>query len=433
MKKQADAREIALDRLDSVLGQRRSLDDESWSPLEGRDRAFARQLVATTLRRLGQIDACIAACVQQTPKTLRVRNALRLGACQLLFLGTPPHAAISTSVALLKGGPLTGFTGLVNAVLRRLDREGADLLAAQDAAVLNTPEWMWESWVAAWGEDGARAIAAAHLIEPPTDFSVKGDPAAWTQPLEAELLPTGSLRRHGAADIAALPGYAEGAWWVQDAAAALPVLLMGDVRGQRVADLCAAPGGKTLQLAAAGALVTAVDRSDKRLDRLRQNLDRMALAATVIAADLRVWRPETPFDAVLLDAPCSATGTLRRHPDGLHLKKPGDVVSLSEAQGALLNAAAAMVRPGGLLLYSVCSLETVEGEDQVAAFLTQDGSFVREAVRAEEIGGLAQAITPGGDLRTLPCHWADRGGLDGFFAARLRKIGEPVASAAGFG
>ena len=220
---------------------------------------------------------------------------------------------------------------------------------------------------------------------------------------------------------------------VDQYAAALPVLLMGDVRGQRVADLCAAPGGKTLQLAAAGALVTAVDRSDKRLDRLRQNLDRMALAATVIAADLRVWRPETPFDAVLLDAPCSATGTLRRHPDGLHLKKPGDVVSLSEAQGALLNAAAAMVRPGGLLLYSVCSLETVEGEDQVAAFLTQDGSFVREAVRAEEIGGLAQAITPGGDLRTLPCHWADRGGLDGFFAARLRKIGEPVASAAGFG
>jgi 16S rRNA (cytosine967-C5)-methyltransferase len=423
-----DPRSVVLDLLSAVLADKRLLDEAldatpALSRLEERDRAFARLLVATVLRRLGQLDDVIGRCLDRglPNKARRARDVLRLGACQLLFLNTPPHAAIATSVDLVKGTPLAGFAGLINAVLRRLDREGRAWVAAQDAARLNTPDWLWQSWLAAYGEEGARAIATAHLSEAPVDITVAGNPADWAERLEAELLPTGSLRRKSGGDIAALPGFAAGNWWVQDMAAALPARLLGEVKGKRVADLCAAPGGKALQLAVMGAQVTAVDRSAKRLVRFQQNLERLKLSAEIVEADAAAWAPAEPFDAVLLDAPCTATGTLRRHPDGMRLKGPGDVAALADQQTALLRAALAMLKPGGTLVYCVCSLEREEGEGQVERLLAAEPSVRRQPIAAAEIGGLAELLTPVGDLRTLPCHLADKGGMDAFFAARLVK------------
>lgn len=422
------ARAIALDLIEAVMVEKRLLDEaldreQRLTRLADRDRAFARLLTATTLRRLGQIDALIGRCLDKPlpAKAHRVQNVLRLGACQLMFLATPPHAAIATAVDLLKGTPLTGFAKLANAVLRRLDREGRTWLAEQDEARLNTPDWMWRSWCAAYGAENAAAIAHAHLREAPVDISVAGDPAPWVEKLDAEILPTGSLRRRCGGDIVQLPGFADGLWWVQDMAAALPARLLGDVRGQRVADLCAAPGGKALQLAVAGAEVVAVDRSANRLTRFRQNLDRLQLKAQIVAADAAAWQPEMPFDAVLLDAPCTATGTLRRHPDGLWLKRPGDVAALADQQAALLRAAVNMLRPGGTLVYCVCSLEPEEGIRQAETLLASGAPVRRVAITPAEIGGLSELVTPEGDLRTLPYHLAELGGMDAFFAARFVK------------
>ncbi len=420
------ARAAALDLLAAVLVRHRLLDeafdaDPQVATLPDRDRAFVRLLAAATLRRLGEIDALLARCLD-TPlpaKAGRARDVLRLGACQLLVLGTPPHAAISTSVDLLKHGPLAGYGGLVNAVLRRLDREGRGWAAELDSARLNTPGWLWDSWVAAYGEATARAIAEAHRHEAPTDLTAAGDPAIWAEPLEAEVLPTGSLRRRATGDLTGLPGFAEGRWWVQDAAAALPARLLGEVRGRRVADLCAAPGGKALQLAAAGARVTAVDRSGKRLVRLTDNLARLHLEAEIVEADATAWRPEQPFDAVLLDAPCSATGTLRRHPDGLWLKRPEDVAKLAALQARLLEAACSLVASGGIVVYCVCSLQPEEGPAQLERL---PAGFRRLPIRPDEVGGLAELLSPAGDLRTLPCHLAERGGMDAFFAARIQRL-----------
>lgn len=424
-----DPRAVALDLLDAVLSDKRLLDEAldshpAFARLEERDRAFARLLVAATLRRLGQLDELIGRCLDRKlpHKARRAQHVLRLGACQLVFLGTPPHAAIATAVDLVKGTALAGFAKLINAVLRRLDREGRDWAAAQDAARLNTPDWLWESWIAAYGTEIAGAIAAAHLTEAPVDITVTGDAAAWAERLDAEILPTGSLRRRGGGDVTALPGFSAGAWWVQDMAAALPARLLGDVKGKRVADLCAAPGGKALQLAVAGAAVTAVDRSARRLVRFRQNLERLNLTAEIVEADVAGWTPGAPFDAVLLDAPCTATGTLRRHPDGLRLKGPGDVAALADQQAALLNAAVAMLKPGGTLVYCVCSLEPQEGETQIERLLASGAPVRRVPVTPAELGGLAELVTPAGDLRSLPCHLADRGGMDAFFAARLERL-----------
>jgi 16S rRNA (cytosine967-C5)-methyltransferase len=427
-RKSADPRAVALDLLEAVLVDKRLLDealdgDRRLGPMDDRDRAFVRLLVATTLRRLGQLDDLIRRCLDKKlpHKAGRAQDVLRLGTCQLMFLGTPPHAAIATSVDLVKGTPLAGFAKLINAVLRRIDREGRDWVAGQDAGRLNTPNWLWETWVGAYGEDTARAIANAHLAEAPVDITVAGDVAGWPEKLEAEQLPTGSLRRKAGGDITRLPGFAEGAWWVQDMAAALPARLLGDVRGKRVADLCAAPGGKALQLAVAGADVTAVDRSAKRLTRFQQNLKRLNLSAAIVEADVAGWQPAGAFDAVLLDAPCTATGTMRRHPDGLRLKGPGDVAALADQQAALLKAALAMLKPGGTLVYCVCSLEPEEGVRQIERLLREQADVARLPIAAAEVGGLAELITPDGDLRTLPCHLAERGGMDAFFAARLTR------------
>ncbi len=413
-----------------MLGQRRPLDDAlAESPdlaaLQPRDRAFVRVLVATTLRRLGQIDGLVDHCLDRPLKAKqdRVRNLLRLGACQLLFLDTPAHAAVDRTVALAQGAALGGYRGLVNAVLRRLTREGEAIRDGQDVARLNTPAWLWESWRGAYGEATARRIAEAHLKDPPLDLTVKADPDAWAERLGAELLPTGGLRLPpGAGEVARLDGYDAGAWWVQDAAAALPARLLGDLAGRSVIDLCAAPGGKTAQLAAAGARVTAVERDAKRLGRLEQNLGRLGLTADSVCADAATWRPSEPADAVLLDPPCSATGTLRRHPDIAVLKRAKDLPSLAALQDRLLAAAVEMVRPGGLLVYATCSLQPEEGPERIAALMAAGAPVERVPVVASEVGVPADSITSEGELRTLPCHLAALGGLDGFYACRLRRL-----------
>jgi 16S rRNA (cytosine967-C5)-methyltransferase len=423
------ARLAAYGALAAVLGRRRPLEevlagDPALARLSPRDRAFAQRLLLTTLRRLGQIDGLVDSLLPKGMRAgaRRTRNLLRLGACQLVFLDTPAHAAVGTAVELAESLGLAPYKGLVNALLRRLAREGKVLAQAQDAARLNTPDWLWRSWAQTYGEETARRIAEAHLAEPPLDLTVNGEAAGWAERLGAEALPTGTLRFRPRGPIAALPGYADGPWWVQDAAAALPARLLGDVRGRTVIDLCAAPGGKTAQLAAAGATVVAVDRSPKRVRRLRDNLARLRLAAAVVTADAARWRPEAPADAVLLDAPCSATGTVRRHPDVPRLRVADDIAALARAQDRLLWSALEMVKPGGLLVYAACSLEREEGEARIANLLAGGAPAQRVPVAAAEVGGLAELLTPEGDLRTLPCHLAEKGGLDGFYAARLRRL-----------
>lgn len=419
------ARAAAVEALGRVLRRRLTLDEAlDLTGLEERDRAFARLLVAGTLRRLGQIDDLLGQCLEHPlpAKAAIAGDILRLGAAQLLFLDTPAHAAVDTAVDMTRAAGLTAQVKLVNAVLRRLCRDGRAMTEAQDAALLNTPAWLWQSWSEAYGEETCRAIAAAHLTEAPLDVSIKGDIAAWALALEAELLPTGSLRRAPGGLVTALPGFAEGAWWVQDVAAAIPARLLGDVEGLAVADLCAAPGGKTAQLAAAGAHVVALDRSAKRLEKLEANLARLALTAETVVADAALWRPLEPLDAVLLDAPCSATGTLRRHPEAAWAKSAEDVAKLVAAQDRLLAAAVEMLKPGGKLVFCTCSLQPEEGEQRIEALLASGAPVRRDAITSAEVGGLAELISASGDLRCLPCHLGDRGGMDGFFAARLIRL-----------
>lgn len=420
------ARAVALALLEAVLGRKIPLDQalaesKPMAALAARDRAFARLLAATVLRRLGQIDDVLARFLAKPlpERAGSVRDVLRLGAAQLLFLETPPHAAVATAVELSESCGHPALKGLVNAVLRRLSREGAELVEKQDAARLNTPDWLWTSWVASYGGDIARQIALAHLKEAPLDLSVKADPGLWAEKLQAKLLPTGTLRREPGGAVDELPGYHEGAWWVQDAAAALPARLLGNVAGKTVADLCAAPGGKTAQLASLGARVLAVDRSGERLKRVRENLARLGLAAECVTADATSWRPAANLRFVLLDAPCSATGAIRRNPDVPHLKSPADVKRMAELQDRLLHAALSMLAPGGLLVYCTCSLESLEGPVRIEKLLAQGAPVSRRPVTAREIGGLAQCLSTAGDLRTLPCQLADEGGLDGFYACRL--------------
>jgi 16S rRNA (cytosine967-C5)-methyltransferase len=427
----ADARGLALDILGAVARRKRPLDealvdnlDGKQPPLPRRDRAFVRQLVATALRRLGQIDALIDHCLDRPlPQGAgEVSDALRLGVTQLLFLNVPPHAAVDETVSLVDARGHQRYKNLTNAVLRRLAAEGPALAERQDPARLNTPDWMWDGWTRGYGADMARAIAEAHLFEAPLDFTVNGDPAAWADPLGATRLPTGSLRRPAGGLVTDLPGFADGAWWVQDAAAAIPARLFGDLTGKTAIDLCAAPGGKTAQLAAAGARVTAVDRSAKRLARLQENLARLNLTATTATADAALWGAGEPADVVLLDAPCTATGTIRRHPDIPRTKTTEDLAKLTGVQGRLLSAAVAMVKRGGTLIYCTCSLQPEEGPDRVAALLGAGAPLRRDPIRPEEVGGLAELITADGDLRSLPCHLAELGGLDGFYAARLTRV-----------
>jgi 16S rRNA (cytosine967-C5)-methyltransferase len=422
------ARQVALDLIGAVLRRKRPLDDAiednpAMAELSVRDRAFARLLVATVLRRLGQIDALIADCLNTplAPRAALVHDILRLGIAQLLFLRTPPHAAVATSVDLAHARGFLSHKGLVNAVLRRLSVEGQNRVEQQNAARLNTPQWLWHSWSRAYGEATTHAIATAHLKEAPLDLTLRADDDEWCEKLGATKLPTGSLRRAAGGSVTSLPGYAEGAWWIQDAAASLPVRLFNGIAGCHVVDLCAAPGGKTAQLANAGARVTAIDRSSRRLDRLVTNLNRLGMPVTAITADALTWRPNELVDAVLLDAPCTATGAIRRHPDVPHLKQPDDVARLSVVQENLLRAAVEMLRPGGTLVYCTCSLEPEEGPERVHALLGSGAAVERRPLDPDEIGAPAEWVTREGDLRTLPCHLPEYEGIDGFYAARLIK------------
>ncbi|MEP5388545.1 MAG: 16S rRNA (cytosine(967)-C(5))-methyltransferase RsmB [Alphaproteobacteria bacterium] len=423
-----DARAAALDLLQGVIRRKQALDQQmtggAFAALDPRGRAFAHNLIATALRRLGQIDALIASCLEK-PLPANARTAqdiLRLGAAQLLFTGTADHAAVDTAVDLARARGQERLAKLVNAVLRRLQREGGDALTGQDAARLNTPDWLWQAWEAAYGADICRAIAESHLSPAPLDITVKDDAAGWAERLGGTALSDRSLRLTDAAPVPELPGFAEGAWWVQDRAAALPVRLLGDVAGLSVLDLCAAPGGKTAQLAAAGARVTALDRSEKRLETLARNLDRLGLQVETVAADALSWDAPTRFDAILLDAPCSATGTIRRHPDLPHLKRPEDTAKLADLQDRLLARAAGWVRPGGVLVFATCSLQPEEGPERIRAFLSRQADFKTEPATTGESGVTPDMLSPEGWLRTLPCMAAGIGGMDGFFAAVLRRI-----------
>jgi 16S rRNA (cytosine967-C5)-methyltransferase len=300
-------------------------------------------------------------------------------------------------------------------------------LAAVDPVTASFPEWMFGRWVKAYGDTDARRIALASLQQAPLDISVKvrSEAAEWVGRLGGVALPTGTVRLAASGRVEDLAGFAEGAWWVQDAAAALPARLLGDVSGQTVADLCAAPGGKTAELAAAGASVTAVEISDQRARRIAENLARLNLKADIVISDILAWKPAQTYDAVLLDAPCTATGTIRRHPDILHLKRVADIEGLAVLQAAMIDHAVKLVRPGGLIVYCTCSLEPEEGVEQMEAALRRHPELERVPVRADELHGADEILTPTGDLRTLPFHRLGGdpigAGMDGFFAARLRK------------
>jgi 16S rRNA (cytosine967-C5)-methyltransferase len=427
------ARRAALAALRRVVDDGQPLDQafegaHGFKTLSTRDRGFARLLVATALRRRGELDALIDALVERPlPRAARViHHALALGIAQIVFLKTPAHAAVDTSVRLaakLGGGR---FRGLVNAVLRRVVREGEGLGTQLDGPRLNMPDWLCQICETAYGAEATGHIAEAHLSEPPLDLTPRNADAApaLAEQLDAELLPTGSLRRKPGGAIEDLPGFEDGTWWVQDAAAALPARLFPDAKDKRILDLCAAPGGKTMQLAAAGPNVTALDLSAGRLQRVRENLTRVGLEASLVTADGRNYDPGTTFDGVLLDAPCTATGTVRRHPDIPYTKTVADADKLMALQDALLDQAGRLVATGGMLVYAVCSLDPREGEARIAGFLSRHPNYRQVGVDAEALGGTSDWITKDGALRTQPFHMAEKGGMDGFFAARLQHLGE---------
>lgn len=428
------ARKIAVDILNKVIGERRPLDEElretgghpELFALEARDRALVRAILGTALRRRGQIAAILDRLLERPvpEKTGLVLDILHVAAAQILFMEIPDRAAVAIAVTIAdRDGRTRRYKGLINAVLRRMTAEREELLAANAAPWRNVPVWLFAAWQKAYGEETALAIAAMHLHEPNLDLAVKDDADGWAERLGGRVIAGNTVRlaRPGGR-VEALEGYNEGAWWVQDAAASLPARLLGDVAGKRVADLCAAPGGKTAQLCAGGARVTAIDISARRLERLSENLARLGFEADVVSADLAQYTPDAPFDAILLDAPCSATGTIRRHPDVAWNRRPGDVATLAEQQFALLERAADWLSPAGTLVYCTCSLEPGEGEDVITRFLAARPEFRISALTPEEVG-IESVVTPRGELRTLPVSLpldpVASGGLDGFYAARL--------------
>ena len=432
------ARRIAADILDGVLHKHRTLDDQldgaaahpGLKSLADRDRALMRRLVATILRRLGTLGHVLSRLLDRGVPTdaPRAQSALLIGAAQILWMDVPDHAAVDLSVRLVQSDRRAAkYAGLVNAVLRRCAREGTGLVEDVKSQVLDIPPWLLARWIAHYGEDIAKATALAIGHEPSLDITAKSDAAQWASRLHGELLPTGTVRTLLQGSVTVLPGFAEGQWWVQDAAAALPARLFGDLAGKTVADLCAAPGGKTAQLAQAGARVTAVDRSPARMARLRDNLARLGFTADTVVADAMEWQAPEPgvFDGILLDAPCTSTGTIRRHPDIAWLRQEADIATMAGLQKRLLQKAASLLKPGGMLIYCTCSLEPEEGIEPVAALLATDQSLRRLPIEAGEVAGLSEIVTAEGDLRTLPCHLPQAdpqfGGLDGFYVARLVK------------
>ena len=392
-----------------------------YNSLEARDRAFARLIAATTFRRMGQIDAALKPFVRQRPTKL-VYAALQTAASQILYLGTPAHAAVGETVAMLKSrGSSKGFANMANAVLRNVVDKGPNLAGAQPPKV-NIPGWIRGEWERAYGRQAGRKMSAQLMKDPVLDVSVKANASDWAVKLGGEAIAAQSVRLGKIGDVTALEGFDAGDWWAQDVAASLPVQLLGDVKGLRVLDMCAAPGGKTMQLAAKGAIVTALDKSEGRLERVKENLDRTKLSAEIICADALEWAPEGDlYDIVLLDAPCSATGTFRRHPDVLYNRSPKDVANLVRLQDKLLAKAAEFVRPGGTLLYCTCSLMPKEGQPRVDTFLQNLPDFRLIPILNVPSLALPQEAFSEGSLRSLPYYLEDKGGMDGFFIARLER------------
>jgi 16S rRNA (cytosine967-C5)-methyltransferase len=426
------ARQTALGLLDMVLVQKQALDnalenDRGFRTLPGRDKAFCRMLVATVLRRLGQIDDLITKAEDKpSAKHPTLQNILRLGTAQIMFMNVPDHAAVDTCVRLAEAAGMDKQKGFVNALLRTLTRTGREWMSRQDEGRLNTPDWLLKLWIEDYDLRTAAQIARAHLAEAPLDITIRDekDRNYWSSALKATQLGMGTLRVPGGGMVTDMQGFTEGSWWVQDASAAIPAGLFGDIAGKTVIDLCAAPGGKTLQLAARGANVIAVDRSAQRLKRLEENLKRMQLQTQVqiVAADATTWQPREAPEFILLDAPCTATGTIRRHPDVPHLKSPRDLESLMGVQAEILENAFNMLAPGGTLVYCTCSLQKAEGEAQILQLFENHEDAFKKPITSAEIGGLDEPVTEHGDLRILPYHQAALGGMDGFFVSRITKM-----------
>ncbi|BCW87186.1 Ribosomal RNA small subunit methyltransferase B [Alphaproteobacteria bacterium SO-S41] len=429
------ARRFAFSLVTRVLDQRVTLDEASQAlatvaaRMPGRDAAFGRAIAYAALRHKGSLEEMLRHFIPRPlpEHGISAARVLLCAAAELMILDGKAHAAVDGAVRLaVATRGAKPFKSLINAVLRRIAENGRITYAAIDAPSWDTPEWLWSRWAAAYGETAAHGIAAAHGAPAPLDLTLRerADTAQWQTALNATVLGAASLRLAESAPVETLPGFAEGAWWVQDAAAAIParVLLdaLGGGAGHTIIDLCAAPGGKTLQLAAAGARVTAVDSSAPRLKRLGANLARLDLDAAIVTADARTWRPDAPADAVLLDAPCSATGTIRRHPELPWIRDVEAVTRNAAISAALLDAAWTMVKPGGVLVFAVCSLEPEEGETQLDAFRTRQPDAVPLPIAAAPYG-LPETATKGPYLRILPSMLADAGGLDGFFVAALSR------------
>ena len=389
--------------------------------LEGRDRAFVRLIAATTFRRMGQIEAALKPFIRQRPPKL-VYAALQTAAAQILYLGTPAHAAVGETVAMLKSrGSSKGFANMANAVLRNVVDKGPNLAGAQPPKV-NIPGWIRGEWERAYGRQAGRKMSAQLMKDPVLDLSVKSNSKVWAAKLGGDAIGAETVRLGKIGDVTALEGFDAGEWWAQDIAASLPVQLLGDVSGKRVLDMCAAPGGKTLQLISKGAIVTALDKSEARLERVKENLERTKLSADIICADALEWAPDGDlYDIVLLDAPCSATGTFRRHPDVLYNRSPKDVANLVRLQDKLLSKSAEFVRPGGTLLYCTCSLMPKEGQFRIDQFLQNLPDFRLIPILDVPSLALPQEAFSEGSLRSLPYYLEDKGGMDGFFIARLKR------------
>jgi 16S rRNA (cytosine967-C5)-methyltransferase len=402
------------------------IDDDHGNPafraLSGADKALVRAILNSGLRHLNWINAILDGYLQTPlPDGARhLRHVLTVAAAQILFLDVPDHSAVDLAVEQARLDPRSKrFANLVNALLRRLGREKEEALARVRAEVSIFPAWFQKRLVAAYGEDVARKIGDNFITLPPIDLTVKSDPQGWAERLGGVALPTGSVRLaelHGA--VTDLEGFEDGSWWVQDAAAAIPAKLMGDISGKRVADLCAAPGGKTAQLVLAGGKVTAVEQSASRMKRLKGNLARLGFEAEFVVAKLEELKPDDLFDAILLDAPCSSTGTIRRHPDVIWTKSPEDVVKLASVQRRLLDAAFRMVKPGGRLVFANCSLDPLEGEELIAGFLQETPEARMRAVTSEEQPTIPDEIVKNGQIRTTPDML---NGVDGFYAAVLER------------
>lgn len=411
------ARRAALKLLDAVLRRGDPLELALHGAAQGlppADRALVHAIAAEVLRHLPDLDAMIDGATKQIlPDDAKARMVLRIALAQTLALDTPPHAAIATALPLVDGGPRKLVHGVFGTVTR-----GEPSLPVPPTL----PAQVADRWTGQWGDAMPQAAAHAYGVRPPVDVSLRdaSETATWTAQLGGTSFAPGHVRLPEGTNIPDLPGFAEGAWWVQDIAASCAARLLGAGEDRTVLDLCAAPGGKTMQLAAAGWRVTAIDQSKKRLERLSENLTRTGLSADVTAADLRQWQPEAPVDAILLDAPCTATGIYRRHPDVLHRIGPRQIAELAELQGELLARTAGWLKPGGHIIYATCSLERAEGEEQVERFLAAHPDFALLPIAPNELPE-GMAATEQGWLRTLPDTLAAQGGTDGFFIARLAR------------